>query len=103
MLRNPPQWAFELGWISDADRCLPFALDRVNLALNRARLAAFLDQFALDEDVRDFLAIDLLGATAGLPLSSTGLAETVPSLASRPFRIWEYVWLYKVLGLWPAS
>ena len=96
---NFPGWASELAWLSEDDRDLPWSLDAVNLVLNRARLAAFLSEFAEDKDVRDFLALDLLGTTAGLPLSSTGLAETVPSLASRPFRLWEYVWLYKVLGL----
>jgi SAM-dependent methyltransferase len=96
---NFPGWASELAWLSEDDRDLPLSLDGVNLVLNRARLAAFLSEFAEDKDVRDFLALDLLGTTAGLPLSSTGLAEEAPGLASRPFRLWEYVWLYKVLGL----
>jgi 2-polyprenyl-3-methyl-5-hydroxy-6-metoxy-1,4-benzoquinol methylase len=96
---NFPGWASELAWLSEDDRDLPLSLDAVNLALNRARLAAFLSEFAEDKDVRDFLALDLLGTIAGLPLSSTGLAEQAPGLASRPFRLWEYVWLYKALGL----
>ena len=99
MAWNFPAWASELAWLSEDDRDFPVSLDAVNLVLNRARLAAFLSEFAEDKDVRDFLALDLLGTIAGLPLSSTGLAETAPSLASRPFRLWEYVWLYKVLGL----
>jgi hypothetical protein len=65
-----PGWACELAWLSEDDRDLPLSLDAVNLVLNRARLAA-----------------------------STGSAETAPNLASRPFRLCEYVWLYKPLGL----
>src|SRR5438034_5411147 len=99
MSRETPEWAAELAGFSDDDRHLPFTLDGVNVVLNRARLAAFLVQFARDRDVRDFLTLDLVGTTAGLPLSSTGLTEAGPNLPTRPFRIWEYVWLYKVLGL----
>ena len=94
-----PAWAGELASITGGDERLPASLDGVNLVLNRARLAAFLAGFAEDKDVRDFLASDVVAVTAGLPLTSTGLSERVPGLALRPFRIWEYVWLYKVLGL----
>ena len=94
-----PAWALEMAWVSDDDQHLPSALDGVNLVLNRMRLAAFLAGFAEDRNVRDLLALDVLGTAADLPLSSTGLPETLPSLAMRPFRIWEYVWLYKVLAL----
>jgi len=85
--------------VSDGDEHLPSAIDGINLVMNRTRLAAFLTQFAEDRDVRDLLALDVLGVTAGLPLSSTGAAEAIPTLAFRPFRIWEYTWLYKTLGL----
>ena len=94
-----PAWACELASITDGDEHLPSSLDGVNLVLNRARLAAFLAQFAEDKDIRDFLALDMMAAAAGVPLTSTGLDEGRPGLALRPFRIWEYVWLYKVLGL----
>lgn len=94
-----PAWAREMSWMSDEDAGLPAAIDGVNLVLNRARLAAFLARFAEDKDVRDLLALDVLGMAAGLPLSSTGLEESEPTMAARPFRLWEYVWLYKSLGL----
>jgi SAM-dependent methyltransferase len=45
------------------------------------------------------LALDVFGFAAGLPLSSTGAADSGPLLVERPFRLWEYAWLYKVLGL----
>src|SRR5205085_4483941 len=94
-----PAWTLEMAWADGADAGLPSVTDGINLVLNRLRLAAFLARFAEDKDVRDLLALDALGATIGLPLSSTGAVESVPSLALRPFRIWEYTWLYKSLGL----
>ncbi len=94
-----PQWAREqVGW-SPSDEALPGDLDGVNLVLNRSRLANFLAGFAEDKDVRDLLMLDLLASAAGFLVSSTGVAETGPSLPLRPFRLWEYVWLYKALGL----
>jgi hypothetical protein len=96
---NFPGWAYELAWLSEDDRDLPSALDAVNLVFNHAPLSALLSEFAEDKDVRNFLALDLPGTTAGLPMSSTGLPETAPCLPLRAFRLWEYVWLYKVLGL----
>ena len=94
-----PAWATELAEIRNGDERLDSRIPGMNMALNRARLASFLAEYAEDRDVRDLLALDLLGTTAGLPLSSTGAAETIPSLVFRPFRLWEYVWIYKTLGL----
>ena len=88
-----------MAWVSDDDADLEAALGDVNLVLNRVRLAAFLSSFAQDRDVKDMLALDLLGAAMGLPLSSTGAAGVTEALTIRPFRIWEYLWLYKCLGL----
>ena len=94
-----PKWAIEMAWVSDHDVALPSVVEGVNVVLNRVRLAAFLTDFAEDRDVRDLLALDALGAASGLPLSSTGEPESIPLLTLRPFRIWEYAWLYKCLGL----
>ena len=94
-----PQWAVELAEIREGDERLDSRFAGINVVLNRLRLASFLAEFAEDRDVRDLLALDLLGTTGGLPLSSTGAAESIPSLVFRPFRLWEYVWIYKVLGL----
>lgn len=94
-----PAWATELAGVREGDERLDSRIPGVNMALNRARLAAFLAEFAEDRDVRDFLTLDLIGTTAGLPLTSTGAAENIPSLVLRPFRLWEYVWIYKTLGL----
>lgn len=85
-------------WAPD-DASLPGGLGSINLALNRKRLAEFLQHFQSDSDVDDFLLLDLLGVEIGIEISSTGEVEEVPDLAFRPFRLWEYVWLYKVLGL----
>src|ERR1039458_4399730 len=94
-----PKWAIEMAWVSDHDVDLPSVVEGINVVLNRVRLAAFLTDFAEDRDVRDLLALDALGAASGLPLSSTGEPESIPLLTLRPFRIWEYAWLYKCLGL----
>jgi SAM-dependent methyltransferase len=94
-----PTWASELAWLADGDEVLPSVMEGANVVLNRARLSAFIAGFAEDKDVRDLLVLDVVAAAAELPFSSTGLAELGPSLALRPFRIWEYTWLYKNLGL----
>ncbi len=94
-----PDWAIEMAWVSEDDVSLPSAAEGINVVLNRVRLAAFLSDFAEDRDVRDLLALDILGAAIGLPLSSTGAPGSIPALALRPFRIWEYTWLYKCLDL----
>ena len=94
-----PAWAAELAEVQEGDERLDARISGINLVLNRPRLARFLSQFAEDRDVRDLLALDLLGTTGGLPLSSTGAAESIPSLIFRPFRLWEYVWIYKTLEL----
>jgi ubiquinone/menaquinone biosynthesis C-methylase UbiE len=99
MPREDREWAAELALATDTDRNLPSAMDGINLVLNRSRLATFLQRFARDRDVRDLLTLDILGTAAGLPLSSTGMPQGTPNLVSRPFRLWEYVWLYKVLKL----
>ena len=94
-----PQWAAELVGLTPEDRTLPADLPGVNLALNRLRLARFLAEFAKDGDVRDLLLLDLLGVAIDAPVSSTGTVEDIPTLAQRPFRLWEYAWLYKGLEL----
>ncbi|HEX4229459.1 MAG TPA: class I SAM-dependent methyltransferase [Bryobacteraceae bacterium] len=94
-----PQWAFELASWSPGDEDLPVGLDGINVVLNRARLANFLGQFAEDKDVRDLLVLDLVANAAGFSISSTGVAEAEPTLPFRPFRLWEYAWLYKTLRL----
>jgi SAM-dependent methyltransferase len=99
MFHNLPQWTLELAGVSAGDDRQPSALDGINLALNRLRLAGFLSEFADDQDVQNLLALDALSSAAGLPLSSTGRTEAVLSLAQRPFRLWEYTWLYKTLNL----
>ena len=88
-----------MAWVSDDDGALPSETDGINVVLNRIRLAKFLVCFAEDKDVRDLLALDVLGSAVGLPLSSTGLLEDSAVLATRPFRLWEYAWLYKSLRL----
>ena len=95
----PPISAAELAGITDGDEVLDAHIDGINLALNRRRLVAFLEQFGADRDVRDLLALDVFGFATNLPLSSTGAADSGPLLVERPFRLWEYTWLYKVLGL----
>ena len=85
-------------WAPD-DAELPGGLDSINLILNRKRLAEFLQRFQSDSDVQDFLLLDLLGVEIGTEISSTGEVEEVADLALRPFRLWEYIWLYKILGL----
>ena len=85
--------------VSAEDELLPDDIDKLNLVLNRARLAAFLAEFAADKDVRDLLTLDVLGTAADVPFTSTGVVEPASALALRPFRIWEYAWLYKALGL----
>lgn len=98
MFPDLPAWAKEIAGVSD-DEGQPSEIDGINLPLNRARLARFLTVFANDQDLADLLTLDVLGTAAGLPLSSTGLAESLPSLVLRPFRLWEYAWLYRILNL----
>jgi SAM-dependent methyltransferase len=81
------------------DEAFPADLEGINIVLNRARLASFLGEFAEDKDVRDLLALDLIAQNAGFSLSSTGVAEPEATLLLRPFRLWEYTWLYKTLRL----
>lgn len=99
MADTPAAWAEQLAEMRDGDERLDPSIGRINLVWNRARLAAFLSEFSEDRDVRDLLTLDLLGITTGIPLSSTGAAENLPSLIFRPFRLWEYVSIYKTLGL----
>jgi len=99
MFPNLPAWALEMAGVSNGDERQPSELDGINLPLNRARLAKFLTEFADDQDVADLLTLDAQGSTAGMPFSSTGLAESLPSLVLRPFRLWEYAWLYRTLNL----
>ena len=99
MFPNLPAWALEIAGFSVGDALQVSEIDGINLPLNRARLAGFLSEFADDRDIADLLTLDVIGATAGLPVSSTGLAESLPSLVLRPFRLWEYAWLYRILNL----
>jgi SAM-dependent methyltransferase len=96
MSSDPFGWPTE---VTDEDKSQPSEIDAINLPLNRARLARFLTEFAGDRDVADLLTLDVVGTAAGLPLTSTGEAEALPSLVLRPFRLWEYVWLYQALNL----
>ena len=99
MFPDLPAWALEMAGVSTGDESQPSELHGINLPLNRARLARFLIQFAGDQDVADLLTLDVQGNVAGMPFSSTGLAEPLPSLVLRPFRLWEYAWLYRTLNL----
>jgi len=99
MIQNLPAWALEIAEVSDGDARQPAEIDGINLVLNRVRLARFLAEFADDQDVQNLLALDALSSAAGLPLTCTGLAEDWPGLALRPFRLWEYTWLYATLNL----
>jgi ubiquinone/menaquinone biosynthesis C-methylase UbiE len=99
MVKNLPDWAAEMVGISESDECQPTGMEGVNVVLNRARLAEYLSVFMDDRDVHDLLILDAVADAAGLPLTSTGLAERRAGLCLRPFRIWEYSWLYKVLRL----
>jgi hypothetical protein len=45
------------------------------------------------------LLLDGLASQAGLSINASGLAGVAGGLALRPYRWWEYVWLYKGLGL----
>src|SRR5688500_9225602 len=94
-----PAWALEMAQAEATDTALPFSIPGVNVVLNRARLACFLAAFSEDRDIQDLITLDIAAKAAGLPVSSTGLAGNTEPLALRPFRIWEYCWLYKSLGL----
>ena len=93
-------WPSELAGYRPGDEVLPSGLLDLNVVLNRARLAEFLRLFADDTDLRDFLILDILSVATDAEISSTGEVEDWPALALRPFRLWEYVWLYKALGLY---
>lgn len=87
-------------WYSEErDAAMPGGIDQYNLVLNRKRLQEFLERYDTDADVRDFLLLDALSNTASLGISSTGLVEEAGGLRLRPFRLWEYVWLFKGLEL----
>ena len=94
-----PAWALEMAQAEATDTALPFSIPGVNVVLNRARLACFLAAFSEDRDIQDLITLDIAAKAAGLPVSSTGLTGNTEPLALRPFRIWEYCWLYKSLGL----
>ena len=96
---TPSLWAQEMAGVVAGDEQLASDLDGFNLVLNRMRLATFLSRFADDKNVQDFLLLDVIAASMGLPVTSTGIREEIPSLALRSFRLWEYVWLYKALRL----
>jgi 2-polyprenyl-3-methyl-5-hydroxy-6-metoxy-1,4-benzoquinol methylase len=81
------------------DDLLPASIDRHNLVLNRPRLRKFLERFASDADLRDFLLLDSLSLSSQISLTSTGVVDSDRSLALRPYRTWEYVWLFKGLDL----
>ncbi len=93
-------WPRELAGYGPGDENFPGDLADLNVVLNRARLAEFLRRFADDSDLRDFLLLDLLSVATDAEISSTGEVEDWPALALRPFRLWEYVWLYKALAFY---
>jgi 2-polyprenyl-3-methyl-5-hydroxy-6-metoxy-1,4-benzoquinol methylase len=92
-------WIEETVGLRSEDASLPAGLRNLNVTLNRRRLAEFLQQFEGDSDVRDLLLLDLLGVATETEISSTGETNDFPALSFRPFRLWEYTWLYKGLGL----
>jgi SAM-dependent methyltransferase len=96
-------WAQEVAALEPGDLEFPGGLERVNIALNRRRLAEFVEQFGGDSDVRDLLLLDLLGVAINAEISSTGAVEDLLPLSFRPFRLWEYSWLYKTLDLASGS
>jgi SAM-dependent methyltransferase len=93
-----PAWAAEMAGL-DRDDALAAEMSGVNIYLNRARLAHFLAEYALDADLRDFVTLDVLACATGIPLSFTGELETAAALVRHPGTLWQHVWLYKVLGL----
>jgi SAM-dependent methyltransferase len=92
-------WVRQAVEWTDQDAGLPSGLESIHLTLNRNRLANFLDHFSDDSDLKDFLILDLLAAGIDAGISSTGELEEVPDLSIRPFRLWEYIWLFKTLRL----
>jgi len=92
-------WAREMAGEHPGDDRLPFELPGVNVVINRPRLSGWLEAFRDDVDVADFVLLDVIATALSANISSTGMRESVPSLAMRPFRLWEYVWLYKTLNL----
>ena len=92
-------WAAEVTGLGEDDAALRSDFPGVNLVLNRARLARFLLDFDADAAMQDLLFLDILGRATGTEISSTGTVEELQSFAMRPFRLWEYVWLCKGLGL----
>src|SRR5579863_8576832 len=92
-------WVLQaVDWVPN-DIALPDGLDCINMVLNRRRLAEFLERFWSDSDLQDFLVLDLVAVGAESEISSTGEVEELADLALRPFRLWEYIWLYKSLRL----
>jgi SAM-dependent methyltransferase len=94
---SPSDSAAELINLLPADTDLPEGLDSINLTLNRRRLKKFLDTFSFDSDLQDYLVLDVIAGAVGADISSTGELHDASYLASRPFRLWEYVWLHKLL------
>ena len=100
VLQNPiPQWALRAVHEQPGDGEFPETWEYFNLALNRRRLARWLAAFESDRDVHDFLLLDALARAFQLPVTSTGLRGFDDSLGLRPFRLWEYTWIYKCLQL----
>jgi ubiquinone/menaquinone biosynthesis C-methylase UbiE len=98
-MRYLRSWAAEVTGLGEDDATLPHDFPGVNLALNRVRLTRFLVDFAEDATLRDLLLVDILARAAGAEISSTGTVEEDQGLSLRSFRLWEYVWLAKSLGL----
>ncbi len=92
-------WVRQVVEWTDQDASLPGGMDSIHVTLNRNRLASFLERFSEDSDLQDFLILDLLAVGIDAEISSTGELEEVPDLSIRPFRLWEYIWLYKILRL----
>jgi len=81
------------------DNDFPENIDGVNTVLNRRRLARWLSVFGQDADVNDFLLLDAIINSLDIPVTSTGATGPSSSLGLRPFRLWEYCWIYKCLAL----
>jgi 2-polyprenyl-3-methyl-5-hydroxy-6-metoxy-1,4-benzoquinol methylase/glycosyltransferase involved in cell wall biosynthesis len=93
-------WARRVSGVTfPADDDLPEHAPGVNTVLNRRRLARWLSAFEQDRDIKDFLLIDAIINSLDIPVSSTGVFGATASLGLRPYRLWEYCWIYKCLGL----
>jgi SAM-dependent methyltransferase len=93
-------WADRVSSVDvETDSHFPEIVEGVNVVLNRRRLSRWLSVFGQDADVNDFLLLDAIISSLNIPVSSTGTFGPSSSLGLRPFRLWEYSWIYKCLAL----